>query len=125
MKQINKKHPLFNYPEEDRVAYLSMVATILYVDNQLKDEEVELLDNLISEFKISPSGKEQIYSYLKPINEEANQELIEIINDICNTNTSCRLIEDLGLAATIDREFLPEEYQYIFNVAKKLTSINK
>lgn len=108
------------YSEEEKVAYLSLIATIFFVDNKFRDEEKELLDELIVRFKISDEGRKRIYSFIAPKNDADNEELLSMLKELNDPILKYKLIDDLGFAATIDKEFLPEEYEYIFNTAKKL-----
>lgn len=120
MTNTIKKHPLMVYSEEEKVAYLSLIATIFFVDNKFRDEEKELLDELIVRFKISDEGRKRIYSFIAPKNDADNEELLSMLKELNDPILKYKLIDDLGFAATIDKEFLPEEYEYIFNTAKKL-----
>ena len=62
MSEEQKEHPLEEYPEKERVVYLSILSAICYVDKEFSDKEKRQLDILLKQLEISDEGKSRIYS---------------------------------------------------------------
>ena len=109
----NQKHPLETYTESERVAYLSILSAISYVDKEFSDEEKHQLDALLKELEISDEGKAKIYSSVFSLKSKDKIANIETIQELGNTELKYTLISDLCLFALADTTFSDEEYQYI------------
>lgn len=120
MSQEVQKHPLENYPESDRVAYLSILAAVCYVDKDFTIHEKEQIDNLLTQLGISDEGKSEIYSSI--FNSHHEDKLINIaaIQQLENTELKYTLISDLCLIAISDSNICEQEYQYILEIASYL-----
>ena len=70
MSKETKKHPLENYPENEQVAYLSILAAVCYVDKVFEDEEKQQLDVLLKQLEVSDEGKAKIYSAIFNLQQE-------------------------------------------------------
>lgn len=120
MSDDAKQHPLEDYPEEDRVAYLSILAAICYEDKVFSDKEKAQLDALLDTLKISDKNKARIYSSIydpQPLYKEA---YLQHLRRLTNSSLKYTLISDLCLFALADSEFRESEYQYILEIGKQL-----
>lgn len=114
------KHPLAKYSEDAKVAYLSLLAAICHVDEELSDEERKLLDELMAQLEISVKGKGRVYSAIFNLlhhDKDAHVAQVHVLDD---SELKFSLISDLCLLADIDGEFSREEYAYIYQLAADL-----
>lgn len=120
MSEEQKKHQLKEYPENDRVVYLSILSAICYVDKEFSDDEKRQLDILVKELEISSEGKSKIYSSIFNLQHEDKIVNLETIQELGNTELKYTLISDLCLFALADSNFSDAEYQYILEIGKIL-----
>lgn len=120
MSKETKKHPLENYPENEQVAYLSILAAVCYVDKVFEDEEKQQLDVLLKQLEVSDEGKAKIYSAIFNLQQEDKITNLATIENLGNTELKYTLISDLCLFAFADTDFSDEEYQYILGVGEIL-----
>ncbi|PID86028.1 MAG: hypothetical protein CSB13_04950 [Chloroflexi bacterium] len=124
MQEEQPKHLLEEYSENEKIAYLSILSAVCYVDKGFDDEEKRQLDALLKQLKISDEGKSKIYSSIFSFQHEDKLANLEIIQDLDNTELKYTLISDLYLFALADTTFSNEEYQYILGIGEAL-GINK
>ena len=120
MVEEPRKHLLDEYPENEQVAYLSILAALCYVDKEFDDEEKRQLDALLRQLEISDKGKATIYASIFDFQVEEKLSNSKVIQDIGNTELKYTLISDLCLFALTDAEFTDEEYQYILGIGESL-----
>jgi uncharacterized tellurite resistance protein B-like protein len=120
MSEEEKKHPLEEYPEDERVVYLSILSAICYVDKEFSDKEKHHLDVLLKQLEISDEGKSKIYSSIFSLQHEDRIANLEAIEELGNTELKYTLISDLCLFALSDSTFSDEEYQYILGIGALL-----
>ncbi len=120
MSEEQKKHPLEEYSENERIAYLSILSAICYVDKEFSDKEKHQLETLLDQLKISDAGKAKIFSSVFSFQQEDKFVHIETIYDIGNTELKYTLISDLCLFALVDSDFSDQEYQYILGIGSVL-----
>ena len=120
MSEVQKKHPLEEYPENERVVYLSILSAICYVDKEFSDKEKRQLDILLKQLEISDEGKSRIYSSIFSLQHEDKTANLETIQQLGNTELKYTLISDLCLFALTDSTFSDEEYQYILGIGEIL-----
>ena len=120
MSKEQKKHPLEGYPENEQIAYLSILSAICYVDKEFSDKEKYQLDALLEKLKISDEGKSRIYSSIFSLQHEDKLTNLETIQDLGDTELKYTLISDLCLFALADSTFSDEEYQYILGIGEAL-----
>jgi uncharacterized tellurite resistance protein B-like protein len=120
MSEKKKKHPLKEYPENERVVYLSILSAICYADKEFSDKEKNQLDVLLKQLEISDEGKSKIYSSIFSLQHEGKLANLEIIQDLDNTDLKYTLISDLCLFALADSTFSNEEYHYILGIGEVL-----
>lgn len=120
MSEDFKKHPLEEYSENEKIAYLSVLSSICYVDKEFSEKEKHQLDVLLENLNISDEGKGKIYSAVFSLRNDDKFSNLEIIQDLNNTELKYTLISDLCLFAFSDLDFSDEEYQYIFEIGELL-----
>jgi uncharacterized tellurite resistance protein B-like protein len=120
MLEKQKKHPLEEYPEDERIVYLSVLSAICYVDKDFSDNEKHQLDILLKQLEISDDGKSRIYSSIFSLQNEDKTANLETIQELGNTELKYTLISDLCLFASTDSAFSDEEYQYILGIGEIL-----
>ncbi len=116
MSEEQKKHPLEEYAENERVVYLSILSAICYVDKEFSDKEKHQLDVLLEQLEISDEGKSKIYSSIFGLQHEDKIANLEAFQELDNTELKYTLISDLCLFALSDSTFSDEEYQYILGI---------
>jgi uncharacterized tellurite resistance protein B-like protein len=115
-----KKHPLEGYPEDEQIAYLSIISSICYADKEFGDEEKHQLDVLLDQLKISDAGKAKIHSSIFNLQHEDKLANLEAIQKLGNTELKYTLISDLCLFSLVDTKVTDEEYQYILGIGEVL-----
>ena len=120
MPEEQKKHPLEEYPENEQIAYLSILSAVCYADKEFGDKEKRQLDILLEQLKISDVGKAKIYSSVFNLQNEDKLANLEAIHNLGNTELKYTLISDLCLFSLVDSKFTDEEYQYILGIGEVL-----
>ena len=120
MPEAQKEHPLEKYPENEQIAYLSILSAVCYVDKEFRDEEKRQLDVLLAQLKISDVGKAKIYSSVFYFQDEDKLANLEVIQNLGNTDLKYTLISDLCLFSLVDSTFTDKEYQYILGIGEAL-----
>ena len=116
MPKEQKKHPLEEYPENEQIAYLSILSAVCYADKEFGDKEKRQLDVLLAQLKISDVGKAKIYSSVFNLQHEDKLAYLEVIQNLGNSELKYTLISDLCLFSLVDSKFTDEEYQYILGI---------
>jgi len=120
MNKDHKEHPLNNFHEDEKVAYLSIIASLIYIDKDFAEEERKQLESLILLLNISDSGKGKIFSAVFSLNEAERFSYLDIMKSLNKSDLKFTLISDLCLIALADSVFLESEYEYILDIAKYL-----
>ena len=102
MSKEQNKHPLEEYPENEQIAYLSILSSICYADNEFGDKEKCQLDVLLKQLKISEVGKSKIYASVFNLQHEDKLAYLETIQNLGNTELKYTLISDLCLFSLVD-----------------------
>jgi len=120
MPEEQKKHPLEEYSENERIAYLSILSAVCYVDKEFGEKEKRQLDALLAQLNIPDAGKAKIYSSVFDLRHEDKLANLEAIQILGNTELKYTLISDLCLFSLVDSKFTDEEYQYILGIGEIL-----
>jgi uncharacterized tellurite resistance protein B-like protein len=120
MPEEKKKHPLEEYPENEQIAYLSILSAVCYADKEFGDKEKHQLDVFLKQLKISDEGKAKIYSSVFNLQREDKLANLEDIQNLGNTDLKYTLISDLCLFSLVDSKFTDKEYQYILGIGEVL-----
>ncbi len=120
MSNTQQKHPLQKYSEKEQIAYLSILASICYVDKDFSEEERQHLDSFLNELNVSAQGKAQIYASVFSLQHEDRTTYLQTLHALDDTDLKFTLISDLCLVAYADEHFSEEEYHYIMDIAYSL-----
>lgn len=120
MPEEQKKHPLEEYSENEKIAYLSILSSVCYVDKKFGDEEKRQLDDLLAQLNISDVGKAKVYSSVFNLQHEDKLANFDVLQNLSNTELKYTLISDLCLFSLVDSKFTDEEYQYILGIGEVL-----
>ena len=115
-EQKKQAHILEQYPEDERIAYLSVLSAVCYADKKFSDEEKHQLETLLDQLKITDDGKATIYSSIFALHHENKLANLEIIQSLGNTDLKYTLISDLFRFSLSDGKLADEEKQYILEI---------
>lgn len=115
MKQ--EQHPLYEYPENEKIDYLTLIATLASADGNVSDEEISFLRQLCKNLKLSSKGVGVVLSVAEDP-EEVDVE--HTINRLSQTKLRFTLITDMLFLAKKDQDYRSEEKRMIQSIAKKL-----
>jgi hypothetical protein len=113
-------HPLLAYPEEARIAYVSLLGQLCYVDRQFDEHERKLLDEQMEQLQISDEGKARVYAAVYDLKDSHRDALIAGIHALGNSDLRFTLIADLFLMALANDYISVEEQAYVFALGRKL-----
>lgn len=116
MPDEQKNHPLEQYSEDEKIAYLSILSAVCFADKEFVEKEKHQLDVFLEQLKISDIGKAKIYSSVYFLRDEDKQEYIEVIQNLGNSELKYTLISDLCMFSLVDTKFTEDEYQYILGI---------
>jgi len=114
------RHPLLAYPEAERVAYLSIIAELSYVDGKFDDKENKYLDSQLEAFEISSEGKVKVYKAIFGLQEEHRAVVVQTLHDLHNSDLRFTLIADLFLLALSNDSIADKELAYVEEIAIQL-----
>jgi len=120
MTTKQQQHPLRKYSENEQIAYLSVLASLGYIDKDFSEVERKKLDAFLNELQMSDSGRAIIYSAIFNFQHEDRASAIQTINTLQSADLKFTLISDLLLLAYVDNNFSEEERQYIYDIGSKL-----
>ncbi|TAE73604.1 MAG: TerB family tellurite resistance protein [Bacteroidetes bacterium] len=113
----NQEHLLQKYPEADKIAYLSLVASIAKADGNLETQEIENIKNSCKQLGISIENTEKVIASLsKPEPENLNA----YISQITNSDLRFTLITDMFFLAYADEVLTENEIVEINSFAHQL-----
>lgn len=107
--------------EEEKSAYLAVIASLATADRQASPEEITYLDALCDSADLSPQDKENV---LQAANETTGNELTAHLNVLKNSELKYSLVADLINFAKADSNYSAEEQQSIEQIARYL-QVNK
>ena len=113
-------HPLLAYPEEARIAYVSLLGDLCYVDRQFDEHERKLLDQQMKQLHISDQGKARVYAAVFDLKESHRDSIIAGIQALAQSDLRFTLISDLFLMALANNYISVEEQEYVFALGSQL-----
>lgn len=113
-------HPIAEYPEEARIAYLSLLAELCYADGEFDDDERKNLDLQLERLEVSDAGKAKVYSAIFDLRDHQRESLLETIKELNNSDLRFTLIADCYIMALADDEISPEELNHIQKIGSEL-----
>jgi uncharacterized tellurite resistance protein B-like protein len=113
-------HPILNYPEEARIAYVSLLGELCYVDCQFDEQERKLLDEQMNALEISDQGKARVYAAVYDLRDSHREAIIAGVNALADSDLRFTLIADLFIMALANNYISVEEQNYVFEIGRKL-----
>jgi uncharacterized tellurite resistance protein B-like protein len=113
-------HPILNYPEEARIAYVSLLGELCYVDRQFDEQERKLLDEQMNALEISDQGKARVYAAVYDLRDSHREAIIAGITALADSDLRFTLIADLFIMALANNYISVEEQNYVFEIGRKL-----
>jgi uncharacterized tellurite resistance protein B-like protein len=108
---------LSDYSDQEKVAYLSAIASIATADRQASDDEIEFLQALCATAYLS---EPQQASVLQAARDSSNSQLQSNLNVLQNSQLRFSLITDIISFAKADGQYTAEEESRIQDVARYL-----
>lgn len=113
-------HPILAYPEEARIAYISLLGELCYVDRQFDEHERKLLDEQMEKLEISDQGKARVYAAVYDLRDSHREVIIAGIKALSDSDLRFTLIADLFIMALANDYISVEEQDYVFTVGRQL-----
>ena len=113
-------HPILNYPEEARIAYVSLLGELCYVDCQFDEQERKLLDEQMNALEISDQGKARVYAAVYDLRDSHREAIIAGVNALADSDLRFTLIADLFIMALANNYISVEEHNYVFEIGRQL-----
>lgn len=111
------KHPLANYPEDERVDYLCLVASIASADGEVTDDEITQLHEFCTGIEIGEFG---IGMIINAVEDPSVVDIQAIITRLSQTDLKFTLLTDMFFMAYADGIVSPGEEGEICKIAAKL-----
>jgi len=111
------KHPLIDYPEDGKIAYLSIVASMAAADNEVADEEISALRELCKSVEISSKGLGLIMATAE---DPSGAPIEEYLKQLSASELRFSLMTDIIAMAFADEKVTFEEEEEIGEIAKLL-----
>ena len=112
-----RRHPLANYPEVERVDYLSIVASIAAADDKVTDEEITKIREFCETIGIGEIGLGMIIS---AVGDPSVIDIEPILARLSKSDLRFTLLTDMLFMAHADGIFVPSEEEEIRRIASML-----
>ncbi|APD47024.1 MULTISPECIES: TerB family tellurite resistance protein [unclassified Synechococcus] len=113
-------HPLVAYPEEARIAYVSLLGELCYVDRHFDEHERKLLDEQMEQLQITDQGKARVYAAVYDLKDSHRDAIIAGIQALSDSDLRFTLIADLFLMALANGSISVEEQEYVLILGRQL-----
>ncbi|MCP9826986.1 TerB family tellurite resistance protein [Synechococcus sp. L2F] len=113
-------HPILSYPEEARIAYVSLLGELCYVDRQFDEQERKQLEQQMNALDISDQGKARVYAAVYDLRDSHREAIIAGIKALSESDLRFTLITDLFIIALANNYISVEEQDYVFEIGRKL-----
>ena len=110
-------HPLKNYPEDQKIDYLCLVASIAAVDGVMSNDEISTLREFCERIGIGAPG---IGVIIGTIGEPSGLDGHVILSRLAHTDLKFTLLTDMLCMAYADGRISPAEREEIDSLAAKL-----
>ncbi|GAK58515.1 hypothetical protein U27_05489 [Candidatus Vecturithrix granuli] len=110
-------HPLKNYPEDQKIDYLCLVASIAVADGVMSDDEISILREFCESIGIGEVG---IGVILGTIGDPSILDGQATLSRLTHTDLKFTLLTDMLCMAYADGRISPAEREEIHNIAAKL-----
>jgi uncharacterized tellurite resistance protein B-like protein len=112
-----QQHPLANYPEVERVDYLSIVASIASADGKVTDDEITKIREFCGAIGIGDIG---IGMIIAAVEDPSVVDLQPILTRLSQTDLKFTLLTDMLFMAHADGIVVPGEEEEICKIASML-----
>lgn len=112
-----QRHPLVEYPEVERVDYLSVVASLASVDGKVTDNEIERIREFCEQIDIGNIG---IGLVIAAVEDPSVVDVSTILSRLAQTDLKFTLLADMLFMAHADGICCPEEQEEIHKIATML-----
>lgn len=112
----HENHPLRDYSEENRIAYVSLTAIIAKADGNLEAKEIENIKQFCVQIGISANNTEKIIASLSSDNDNVKN----YITEISNSDLKFTLVTDMFFLAYVDEVLAETEINEINAIAQQL-----
>ena len=113
----DQKHPLTAYPEDEKIDYLSLVASIAAADGKITDDEISTLREFCDTIGIGEAGTGLIIAALE---DPSMVDVQAILERLSHTDLKFTLLTDMLFMAHADGIVSPGEEEEISKIAAKL-----
>ncbi len=117
-----QKHPLLDYPEHEKIDYLSLVASIAAADGKVTDDEITQIREFCSQIGIGELG---IGMIIAAIEDPSIIDVPNVLARLATTDLKFTLLTDMLFMACADGKFSPDERQEINKIAAELNISQK
>ena len=117
-----QKHPLLKATDKEKVAYLSIVATIAAADRNVSSDEIDNLLKLGEQVKISSDGLGKIISAAK---EPNSAPIKEYIAELKSSELRFTLVADMYFLGYADDKLTKDEIDEIKKISQQLNVKNE
>lgn len=108
---------LSDYSDQEKGAYLSVIASIATVDRQATDEETEFLEALTQTAHLSPQQEQEVKAAAQ---DTSNEKLKQHLDALKNSQLRFALIADIISFAKADGQYSAEEQAKIKEISQYL-----
>ena len=113
-------HPILAYPEEARIAYVSLLGELCYVDRHFDDYERKLLEQQMEQLQISDQGKARVYGAVYDLKDAHRDAIVTGLLALADSDLRFTLIADLFLMVLANGYISVEEQDYVFALGRQL-----
>ena len=110
-------HPALDVPENERVDYLEVVASMAFADQVVDDAEIARIRDLCTELQLSPAGTDRV---LAAARAPLDKEIIAVVERLAHSDLRFALLVDIIDIAYADDTITDEEEAEIEHLAEKL-----
>ncbi|MCP9916322.1 TerB family tellurite resistance protein [Cyanobium sp. ATX 6F1] len=114
------KHPLLAHPEEARIAYLSLLAELCFIDRIFDEQERKHLDTELSKLDISDQGKARVYAAVYDLKDSHREAILAGIKALGSSDLRFTLISDLFLMSLANGYISVEEQEHVIRLGRHL-----
>jgi len=112
-----QKHPLLKATEQEKIAYISIVASIASADNNVSSDEIDNLLKLCDQVNLSSDGVGKVIAAAKDPN---SAPIKQYISELKNSELKYTLIADMYFLGYADDELTDDEITEIKSISSKL-----
>lgn len=118
--QTKSVHPIAGYPEEARIAYVSLLGELCYIDHQFDDSERKIFEDQLENLEISDAGRAKVYAAIFDLGDSCRDSILEDIKNLNSSDLRYTLVADLFIMALANDFISAEEQDYIFKIGREL-----